>query len=175
MELYDIIASWAGWPVVVAVLLLAGGYSHWLLLDRINRIKEENDYLARQNDDLKNNSPDVLAEILAKKKKILMDELETLLSEKEFDKKKINEKEGEIKKVKDELDDLKGQLDRAQEFINEFSCPYCGAPLATREIFPMLGEYEGREIDYDVEIVTYECGLQIQDDKEIHQCQYRNA
>ena len=45
MDIYNLIASWLGWPIVVAFLLLAGGYGYWTLSNRIDGLKEKNDYL----------------------------------------------------------------------------------------------------------------------------------
>ncbi len=51
MELYNLIASWAGWPVIVAVILVAGGYAGWLLNNRIEHLKETNESLRRKKSD----------------------------------------------------------------------------------------------------------------------------
>jgi hypothetical protein len=48
MELFNLIATWAGWPIVVAILLIAGGYAGWLQRNRIEQLKEVNETLRLQ-------------------------------------------------------------------------------------------------------------------------------
>jgi hypothetical protein len=45
MDVIQIISSWTGWPVVVAVMLIAGGYAGWLQKNRIDHLKELNESL----------------------------------------------------------------------------------------------------------------------------------
>ncbi len=48
MEQWTLIAQWAGWPVVVAALLLFGGSQYFRLRNRIDSLKEDNERLARE-------------------------------------------------------------------------------------------------------------------------------
>ncbi|MDP2936599.1 MAG: hypothetical protein Q8O86_08935 [Dehalococcoidia bacterium] len=41
----NVIAAWVGWPVIVAMMLLAGGYVGWLQKNRIEQLKEINGML----------------------------------------------------------------------------------------------------------------------------------
>ncbi|MGC1379155.1 MAG: hypothetical protein WA821_23195 [Anaerolineales bacterium] len=45
MDIYNLIAMWTGWPVVVAIILVAGSYASWLLKNRIDFAKEQNEQL----------------------------------------------------------------------------------------------------------------------------------
>ena len=48
MELYNLIAAWVGWPVVVAVMLAGGLYAGWALNNRIESLKETNEKLSKE-------------------------------------------------------------------------------------------------------------------------------
>lgn len=48
MDSFNLIASWTGWPFIVAVLLAAGGYALWLQKNRIDHLKESNDSLKQK-------------------------------------------------------------------------------------------------------------------------------
>jgi hypothetical protein len=48
MELFNLIAAWAGWPIIVAVLLIGGGYAGWLQRNRIEQLKEQIEALRLQ-------------------------------------------------------------------------------------------------------------------------------
>ena len=48
MDSINLIASWAGWPVVVAILVAAGGFAGWLQKNRIEHLKEINDGLKQK-------------------------------------------------------------------------------------------------------------------------------
>ena len=43
MDLYTLISQWAGWPIIVAILLLVGSYSIWFLNNRLEYQKEINE------------------------------------------------------------------------------------------------------------------------------------
>ncbi|MEW5939459.1 MAG: MIR domain-containing protein [Chloroflexota bacterium] len=47
MDLYELVASWIGWPIVVAILLLLGGAALWLLKNRLDYQKEINEQLRK--------------------------------------------------------------------------------------------------------------------------------
>ncbi len=51
MEIYTEIASWIGWPAVVALLIVAGGFAGWLLNNRISELKDINDSLQKGRPD----------------------------------------------------------------------------------------------------------------------------
>jgi hypothetical protein len=48
MDSVNLIASWAGWPIVVAILIAAGEYAGWLQRNRIEHLKETNDALKQK-------------------------------------------------------------------------------------------------------------------------------
>ena len=64
------------------------------------------------------------------------------------------------------MDQLKEQLDEAQEIASEFLCPNCGAPMVEHAYSD--GDYHGYDISH--EIVSFECGYTIIDGKEESPC-----
>ena len=100
MDIYELIASWSGWPPVAAVLLLAIGAIIWMY-DRHLKLKD--DIIG----DLKGKSPDVLLATL----KSRLDLADNLLAAEGKDKQKaladLKQAFEEIAKLKDEIGKLK--------------------------------------------------------------------
>ncbi len=48
MELYDRVAEWAGWPPIVATLILLGSFAIWFLIQRLEHQKEINEGLKNE-------------------------------------------------------------------------------------------------------------------------------
>jgi len=175
VELYNVIASWAGWPTVLAILLVAVGFGAWILQNRIALLQDKNEWQADQIDQLKLYSPDVLAQRLAERLRLVSQELERLNADHASSRETIQVKEGELREVTTQIDSLKDQLAKAQVLLhtvtqNALVCPHCGAPLEAREYHSELAEYEGREIDVDHEFVLYECGLTLLDGEVTANC-----
>jgi len=172
MELYNILANWVGWPVVVAFLLVSGGYAYWAFKKHINFLKEKNDWLEKEVNNLKEYSPDVLAQRLANRLKILGDELERLHIDQEVSKEVIKFREFELAQVNKEIETLKNQLEKANKLLSgtDLLCPYCGAALETKEYFPEYGWINGREIEYEIVHIRYECGYELKEDEVIGNC-----
>lgn len=136
----------------------------------IELLKEKNQYLTEQLSDAKSSSPDVLAENLSKRIRLLIEEIGRLNSDKDKNESLIAQKETALHAVQKKLSELQEQISRTEEVMQDFVCPYCGAPMQTREFFPVYGHIEGREVEGESEYVTYECGLAIQDGQEIAPC-----
>lgn len=136
----------------------------------IELLKEKNQYLADQLSEAKSSSPDVLAENLAKRIKLLIEEIERLNKDRDKNENLIEQKENALHAVQKKLSELHEQIKRTEEVMRDFVCPYCGAPMQTREYYPIYGHIEDREVEGESEYVTYECGLAIQDGQEIEPC-----
>lgn len=95
MEIYNLIASCLGWPIVVALLLAAGGYGYWVLINRIDGLKEKNDYLEMKLSETEKYSPDILVQSLASRLKIISEELGRLYDDFANNKLKITNLESE--------------------------------------------------------------------------------
>ena len=124
---------------------------------------------------LREYSPDVLAQRLADRLRILSEELERLNADQVVSQESIRKKEAELAEVKAQIDHLKDQIAKAQDLLQMVSdaglvCPHCGALLETREYYDEVVEYQGRDIDVNHESIRYECGLKIVDGRVRAQC-----
>ena len=129
------------------------------------RIKMRDDQIK----ELETQTPDALAKALSARVEIMSKELERMLADDSSNKDEIRQKEAALLSIKEKLDNL-------SSLIKDFDlvCPKCGAPLATRVYAPMSGYAGGREIDYDIEIIQYDCGLSLEDGQERYPCKGRH-
>jgi len=175
MDIYTTIASWAGWPATVALLLVLGAGAYWVLNKRNDLLKERNELLVTQLGNQKENSPDVLAQQLAGRFHIATQELERLHADQKTSQDIIGRKEAELAGIRTEIGELRSQLEKAQESLTVFSdsgllCPHCGAPLETREYHSEWAEYDGRDLEVDHEFIRYACGCEIVDGRVQRNC-----
>lgn len=136
----------------------------------IELLREKTNSLKEQLEQAKQSSPDILAERLSKRVEILRDELKTLSQDHDAKQEEILAKEQEIKKAEKKILKLNKQIDEAQELLKDYVCPHCKSPMTIHDYFPASDEINGREIDYDVEVTEYECGLKMVDGKETTKC-----
>lgn len=136
----------------------------------IELLKEKVSSIEGQLLEARASGPDVLAERLSARVKLLSDELERPSGDQDRNEAAIAEKEQQLQETKDELATLEGQLERAQELMGEFFCPHCKAPMMVREYHSEMVEHGGRELDVDHECIEYECGLSLVDGQEQRQC-----
>lgn len=115
-------------------------------------------------------TPDVLAQSLASRTKLLETELERLSKDNGATKEQVQRKEEELKSVRAEAEALSKQVAAARELLEEFSCPYCGRPMTVRHLFSEPVSHQGHEFDVDHEYVEYECGHAVRDGKVEHPC-----
>jgi len=141
----------------------------------IQSLKEEISLLNNQLTEARNSSPDVLTERLAGRIKHLSDELVRLASDQDENDIAIKEKEKQMNEVQEELATLQEQMERAQDLMSEFFCPYCKAPMTSRLNHIEIIEYEGRDADIEHELILYECGLVVEDGHERHPCPIANS
>lgn len=175
MDLYNTIAGWTGWPAIVAILLLASGYAYWVMHSHSELLKEKNEWLQSQLTNLREFAPDVLAQRLADRSRLLSEELERLKTYHEASQESIRNKEAEVNEVRAQIAILQDQLLKAQDLLQVVSdsglvCPHCGAPLDVREYHCETVEYQGRDLDVDHEFIRYECGHEIIDGKVTAEC-----
>lgn len=158
--------------IVVFVLSMFGLYR--LLIEQkdstIQFLKETNSALKDQLIEARNLTPDVLAQSLSGRVKLLEGELERLSLDKNTNHMLIERKEEELKEARQKAEVLKNQLSLAQDLLTDFLCPHCGAPLAAREYQSESVEYQGREIDIDHDYSAYECGYSVLDGKPNSTC-----
>ncbi len=103
MDLYNIVAQWAGWPIVVATMLLGGGYAYTILNKHIDILTQEKDFLEKQLQEAKQFAPDLVLQRLRDRHKDLSEEIERLMVEKNLDKEKLSRLTEEKSKVTQEM------------------------------------------------------------------------
>lgn len=172
MEVYSTIADWSGWPVIVALLLLAGATMNWAWNHRVETLKEKNDWLETQLNERRNYSPDILAQRLSDRLKMQSEELERLHSDSEINQELIKQKERELRTTKQSIAELQSQLMVARNFLQEngLACPICGSPLESVELVMEPIIYQGRDMDIEHEIARYSCGYEITEGQVIAEC-----
>lgn len=134
----------------------------------IELLKEKNDFLKKQIDGLKENSPDILVEKQNKRISGLEDELRRLSKDEEKNKKIIEEKEKQLVEERNKLEQLKTQIQEFKDLANEYFCPNCDAPLLSREYHTEM--VQGMDIDH--ECIEFECGRREIDGNVVSGCSY---
>lgn len=153
---------------MVALLILSAGYGYFVLRNRIELLKDKNRWLEQQLEATKEFRLDVVAQRLADRLRVLSEELERLNADHEASQESSRQKESELALVTGEIDDLKSQMESAEEILRVVSdrqlvCPHCEAPMAVHEFYPGYGEYKGIEIEFEHELIEYDCGFELRD------------
>ena len=136
----------------------------------IEAVREQNELLKEKLSVAEAESPSVLAARLSKRIKLLEGELRRLADDQDSNEQLIKERERELTQVRSEVERYRVELEKAREVLSEYGCPYCGARLAAMEYYPDIALVGGREIDFEHERISYECGLDIQDGEETSPC-----
>lgn len=159
---------------VVALFVL-----YRLLVDQkeatIQLQKENIAYLKDQLAQAKAQSPDVLAQSLANRVKLIEEELKRLELDKTSTQEQINAKEAELQQARAQAEDLTKKVLHARELLRDYLCPHCGAPLAEKAYQSESVEYQGRELDIDHEYTAFECGYELVDGEVRGQCRSLNT
>lgn len=158
--------------IVAFVFLVFGLYR--LLVDQkdatIQLLKETVNTLKDQLTEARNSTPDVLAQSLSGRVKLLEGELERLSQDKDANQEIVQRKEEELRATRQKAEELTKQVSLARELLNDFLCPHCGAALSSREYHSESVEYQGGEFDVDHEYSEYECGYSVLDGKPHNPC-----
>jgi DNA repair exonuclease SbcCD ATPase subunit len=137
--------------------------------------KENISYLKDQLTEAKSQSPDVLAQSLASRVKLLEEELNRLEQDNSSTNEQVKAKEAELNQARVKAEELTIKVLHAKELLKDFLCPHCGAPLAERAYHNESVEYQGREIDVDHEYTVFECGYEIVDGEVRGMCKNLHA
>jgi len=119
---------------------------------------------------LKSQSPDALAIALSDRIKMSLDEIARLKTDGNTHLQDISRKELELRGVQDRLDTL-SELMQESDLV----CPECGAPLVRRESHTIHGNIGEHEVETDVEYLEYQCGLSLDDCRELSPCKHRTV
>lgn len=151
--------------IVVFVFSVFGLYR--LLVDQkdatIQLLKETVSVLKDKLSEAQNSTPDVLAQSLSGRVRLLECELERLSQDKNANQELVHNKEEELRAVRQKAEELTKQVSLARELLTDFLCPHCGAALSAREYQSESVEYMGRDVDVDHEYSEYECGYSVID------------
>jgi hypothetical protein len=141
MEIYTAIASWIGWPPLVILLIVIGSFGVYfyqrhieILKEKVDFQKEKNQLLESELQESRNHTPDILAQKLADRQKLLERELELAAQGKEQDDQKIMEFERDLQKTRDDAEKMFCQLAQAHEILGSMDRPRDG------EIIPQLAQ-----------------------------------
>jgi DNA repair exonuclease SbcCD ATPase subunit len=115
-------------------------------------------------------TPDVLAQTLSSRVKLLDAELTRISGDHGTSQEQVQKAEAELKAVRQQAEDLAKQVRTAYELLEDYSCPHCGAPLSERLHYSEATHYRGREMDIDHEYVSYECGYSERDGEAEGEC-----
>lgn len=157
------------WTQIVSIIgfILALFVLYRILVEQkdatIQLQKENIAYLKDRLAGAKGQSPDILAQNLASRVKLLEEELNRLEQDKTTTEEQFKAKEAELKQTREEAEDLTKKVLHARELLSDFLCPHCGAPLAERAYHSEPVWYQGRELDVEHEYVCFECGFEIVD------------
>lgn len=110
-------------------------------------------------------TPDALAKSLSERVERQLAEIERLRLDSTVNKEEILQKEAEIRDVQVKMSSL-ATLIKDSDFL----CPKCGAPLVQRGSYTIHGHSGEREVEADVEYLTYDCGLSINHEGETSSC-----
>lgn len=164
------------WTQIASIVafVLSVFWLYRLLVDQkdatIQLLKETVSTLKDQLAEARSSTPDVLAQSLSRRVKLLEGELERLSSDNGSSQELVHEKEEELRATRQKAEELTKQVLLAQEMLRDFLCPHCGAPLAVREYHSEMVEYQGRELDVDHDYSKYECGYAVLDGNQRHPC-----
>lgn len=126
MELYNNIASWIGWPTVVAILILSISVIIWLSNKHVSLLKQQNEFIEKQLTDCKQQAPDALANRLAERHKLLTQEIETLYDDNKKNEHIIKQLETQLTKTTAEAKELSTQLQAIQDNLDDLVLPRDG-------------------------------------------------
>ncbi len=98
--------------------------------------------------------------LCTRESKIAKAEISRLKNDTDSHSSEIEEKENELDGVRKKLESLSVLLED-----HELLCPECKAPLLQRHFHTIFGIAGGREMEADIEIVEYECGLVLEEGK----------
>jgi hypothetical protein len=143
-------------------MLIAGSIFAFWFKKHIDVLKDTIEFLEKQNEDLKNYTPDIVATRLYERSKILESEIETLIIENENDKRRKKELQTELEETQQEARNMKIQLDRVQEILDDIDLPRDGKfkPEIARDVLLTVHSHKSIFVPiwlwgkYDIENVT---------------------
>jgi len=164
------------WTQIGSILAFIGSalFLYRLLAEQkdatIQLLRETVSALKDQLAEARRITPDILAQTLSARTKLLEAELERVSKDNGATKQEIEEVAEKLNASRREVEMLAKQVEIAHGLLEDFSCPYCGRPLTVRHLHSESVSHKGHEFDVDHEYIEYECGHATRDGKEEHPC-----
>jgi len=164
------------WTQIMSIVAFVGTafFLYRLLSEQkdatIQLLRETVSTLKDQLVEARRTTPDVLAQTLSARAKLLEAELERMSKDNGATKQEVTVVAEKLNSARAEIEMLAKQVEIAHDLLEDFSCPFCGLPMTVRNYFSESVEYQGREIDVDHEYVEYECGYAVRDGKPENEC-----
>ena len=127
----------------------------------IQTLKEKNDFLETQLKEAFNKQPDVLVAALSERISSFEGELVRLKSDNVANQQEVAEKVA--------------QITEAKKVLAMYTCPKCGAPMTAHRLELEPYEFNGRDTEIEHELIEYECGYALHNDKQVGACKNVDA
>lgn len=159
---YTQVVSIIGFVVAIFVLyrILVSSKDATITLLK-TRLEEKKDKIA----DLQSQSPDVLLSVLSERIDIALKEIARLKEDSSSNKQEIGAREAELVFVKERLSQLSALVSDS-----DLICPDCGAPVVERNVVTKTGYVGDKDVDIDLEVTEYDCGLTTLDGEQTEPC-----
>jgi len=124
---------------VVAVLTHAGTYARFVLRSRISLLADKNAWLTQQLEVARDYRPDVLAQGLAERLRVLSGELERLHADHKANAEAVRQKESELGLLRTQIKDLGNELAPAQEALRVIADRHPDLPASDSDVPTAFG------------------------------------
>jgi hypothetical protein len=155
MEIYNTIANWAGWPIVVAIGIVAILYGRWILTNRIESLQER---VSSLEADLQIFSVDSVIQNLASRHKFAIEEIEKYKSEKMIDHERLSQLENDRDSTAQELNKFASELFSAFFKSCEYKCAFCFMVDDKQNKLELPMKHEDKDYIVKIEAICKECG-----------------
>ena len=167
MDIFPIltaIADWTGWAFVAILAILGGGIALWItnqrfesMNQRIEALKESNEWLKLRLADAENFAPSALVERLTSRYKAVNDELELLNADYKANEQRIKTIEFEKQQITTEFENIASSLYKAVLETCSYNCLYCSQPNRIGKVeIPLVRD--GERFIIDIESKCQSCG-----------------
>jgi hypothetical protein len=151
------VAKLFGWPVVAILSVLGGSIAIWIMNQRIETLKDANEWLKQRLEEAQNFSPGALLDRLTTRHKYLNEELELLYDDFKANEEKIQVLESEKNGIAEELENIFEQLFNALQACG-FNCLFCNQPNKDVQQVGIPVRHDGERFIIDIEAICQGCG-----------------
>ena len=171
MDLFPIltaIAEWTGWAFIAVLAIFGGAVAVWIanqryenlnqsVTQRIESLKESNEWLKLRLSDAENFAPSALIERLTSRYKAVNEELELLYEDHKANEERITLIESEKQQIATEFDKIASSLYKAVEETCSYNCAFCVQTIKPQKVeIPLVKD--GERLVIDIESKCQKCG-----------------